>query len=110
MKGYERVHGSLKKTPTHAQYHFGAGSKLATYTVSVPLRYGSFEYEFPVDVVPGNVPLLISRKDLISMRAVVDHGMGKMIIPKGGDRQKDTIVPLTTSSTQHWVVPLRWKV
>jgi hypothetical protein len=102
--GYEKSVGkSLVREEANASYTFGVGNKRVMFSVLVPFQVGKLRFLLRADIVPGCLPLLLSRKAQIGMGAVVDHGAGTLTAKKKGE---SAMVRLVGSTTGHWLVPL----
>jgi hypothetical protein len=108
LEGYQKIFGLLDTvvgggTP----YSFGKGTpSLTTGRVKVPLRYGDVVRELEVDIVPGPLPLLVSKQDQIALDGVLKAREGTFTVRGGG---KETTVPLVNSQGGLWLLPLSWK-
>jgi hypothetical protein len=112
--GLEGVLGPLPLHPTDSSYSFGEGEDKLPPVESVgqcamDFRWGSQTFSVMVDVVPGDLPLLLSKADQIRMDANIRAARGLFEVP-GPKGAGVTSVHLLDSTSGHWLLPLRWKV
>jgi hypothetical protein len=108
VRGIENKYNiHFDKSATSALYTFGAGEKRADHSVIIPLRCpdNGPGFRLRTDVVPGDLPLLISRRSQISMQAVLKSAQGLMDVTSVDGLRTGTF-PLKESSTGHWLVSL----
>jgi hypothetical protein len=108
VRGIEEKFNLLfDKTATSALYTFGAGEKRAAHSVIIPLKSpdNGPGFRLRTDVVPGDLPLLISRRSQISMQSVLKSAQGLMDVTSVDGSRTGTF-PLKESSTGHWLVNL----
>jgi hypothetical protein len=101
---YQRLVGhNFPQHPARSSYTFGAGKKDVLFQVELPICLGACNFEMRVDIVPGSLPLLISRRSQIAMRSGVDNETGKFTVKVG---KVTSVVGMKESCTGHWLVPL----
>ena len=81
---------------------------MATQRATILVALGPSSYALCVDIVPGDLPLLISRQDQIAMRGVTDAGRGlfSVMVPAGEMLDRLINIPLIEVPTGHWLLPL----
>jgi hypothetical protein len=108
--GLEKVFGKFSRTPANNTWGFGAGRATASFQVHIPVRFRDFRYVLTADVVPGPLPLLLSRKDQIMMGGNTYHVRGEFGYGEGKGVSEQGRVPLTETESGHWILPLAWDV
>jgi hypothetical protein len=109
LRKYEEKTERLERKETDVIFQFGRGEARGLFQVELPLRYSSFSYMMRVDVVPGTLPLLISRRDQIRLVSITDHRSGEFTVDVDGEKGGPVTLPMLESSSGHWLVPLAWK-
>jgi hypothetical protein len=101
---YQRLVGrTFPQHPARSSYTFGVGKKDVLFQVELPICLGACKFDMRVDIVPGSLPLLISRRSQIAMRSGLDNETGEFTVKAG---KVTSVVPMTESCTGHWLVPL----
>jgi hypothetical protein len=113
LEGFRDFLGPLPLTSSPATYEFGEGKdkQPAVDTIGrvvLTLRYGTQEYLIPCDVVEGDLPLLISKADQIRLDGNTLARQNIFSLPGPGGTGR-TSVPLGTSDSGHWLLPLAHK-
>jgi hypothetical protein len=101
---YQRLVGhDFPQNPARSSYTFGVGKKDVLFQVELPICLGACKFDMRVDIVPGSLPLLISRRSQIAMRSGLDNETGEFTVKAG---KVTSVVPMKESCTGHWLVPL----
>ena len=110
LRGFEEFLGPLPLTVSPASYEFGEGKDKQPPVETVggvilDLRYGDRIFLMPVDVVEGDLPVLISKEDQIRLDGTTRarQNIFSLLGPGGVGTTK---VPLITSGSGHWLLPL----
>jgi hypothetical protein len=83
------------------------GEKPVQNSVVLQLRYGTTTYPLRVNIVEGDLPLLISRVDQEQMDGVTRSKKHLFCLPAPDGAE--TAVPLVVSESGHWLIPLVWR-
>ena len=110
LEGFRDFLGPLPLSSSPASYEFGEGKDKQPPVdtigrVTLTLRYGNQEYLIPCDVVEGDLPLLISKADQIGLDGNTLARQNIFSLPGPGGTGR-TSVPLGTSDSGHWLLPL----
>jgi hypothetical protein len=101
------VHGSLQRHHTNVSYTFGKGTATGLFQVILPVQWNTLSVDLRIDIVPGDLPLLLSKKEQKQLGTVLDSARGELYIPDPAS-QSSVVLPLTETVSGHWLVPLRW--
>jgi hypothetical protein len=109
LAGYEATNGDLlREEGTEDSFGFGAGGEKAVKnSVVLQLKYGTTTYPLRVNIVEGDLPLLISRVDQEAMDGVTRSKKHLFCLPAPDGAE--TAVPLVISESGHWLIPLKWR-
>ena len=109
LRGYEATNGALPREPrTEDAFGFGAGGdKAVQNSVVLQLQYGATTYPLWVNIIEGDLPLLISRVDQGNRDGVTRSKKHLFCVPAPDGAE--TAVPLVVSESGHWLIPLVWR-
>ena len=80
------------------------GDQAVQNSVVLQLHYGATTYPLRVNIIEGDLPLLISRVDQGNMDGVTRSKKDLFCIP--AQDGAETAVPLVVSESGHWLIPL----
>jgi hypothetical protein len=105
LKLYESKYTKLAKTACHRVFGFGGNtSKVATFSVLVPMGIGGVSTRLKVFVVPGILPPLFSKASLKKLRVTIDYELDSASGGLPGGEKVDLC--MTTGPSGHYNLPL----